>query len=60
MKNPICPFFREPCYREDCAAFLLKDKLSPDESGKPFYTIQKQLPYCATLTIYLPMGKELE
>jgi len=62
IKDLMCPFFREPCLRERCAAFETKDKIGEGKWDKELhdvtYLLIKDTPYCATLNTYLPSEKE--
>jgi hypothetical protein len=61
---PKCPFFQEPCLREKCTAFILRDTL-----GKPYIStfgdlsdvvadIISDQPYCTALEVFLSQIKE--
>ena len=54
----VCPFFREPCFEEECTAFCKKERLDPDPDGKPYYNIVMGVPYCNALNAFLPSRKE--
>ena len=63
MQEMQCPFFREPCLRENCTAFWKKDRLEYGvdiDLNEPTMITQLRVPYCTALNNFLPMSKELE
>ena len=56
-RQPLCPFFREPCLEKDCTAFSKKFIRGGLTGSGDFYA-DERVSYCNALNCVLPKVKE--
>jgi len=56
----ICPFFREECFKDNCVAYELKDRLGKMKvfKGELIQELIQNQPYCNALNCHLPISIE--